>query len=240
MSCSGKKYKISKSKKNNKRNLRGGSPASDLVNQASLGPAVRNDFVSSPRVRDGPNADNFGEQSGGSEQSKLVMDQLGDIVTTKKYPLGYNVKANMDSLKLYQPSGGSRKNKKKNNKKNKTNKTNKNLRNTKNNKGKKSRKYNKSNNSKNANHSKKNNIRKNRNKNKNMKGGGSDWISSQYSLGSYNGPEMSASAVGQFSQAMAGSRADYMNPPNLGSAGSGYPMGSLEGANVHMTGAPLV
>ncbi len=234
-----KKTKFSKSKKNNRRNLRGGSPASDLVNQASLGPPVLNDFISSPRVRDGPNADNFGSQSGGSEESDLVMKQLGDFAKTDKYPLGYNVKANIDSLNLYQPSGGSRKNKKKNNKKNKTTK---NLRSNKNNSGGKFRKYKNSKNSKNAKNSKKNNLRRNRNRNrnKNMNGGGSDWISSQYSLGSYNGPEMSAEDVGKFSQSQAGSRADYMNPPNLGSAGSGYPMGSLEGANVHMTGAPLV
>ena len=71
-----------------------------------------------------------------------------------------------------------------------------------------------------------------------MRGGASDWISTQYSSGSYNAPEMSASDVGLFSQSAAGSRAEYMNPQNLGSAGSGYAMGSLEGANVHMTGAP--
>ncbi len=236
-----KKTKFSKSKKNNKRNLRGGSPASDLVNQASLGPPVLNDFVTSPRIRNGPNADKFVTQStapstaqyGGSDGSDLVMKQLGDCATTNKYPLGYNVKANMSSLNMYQPSGGSRKNKKKNNKKkNKTNKNNTG------NKSNKSNKYKKSNKSSNSKNSKKTNIRRNRNRN--MKGGGSDWISSQYSLGSYNAPEMSAADVGKFSQAMAGSRADYMNPPNLGSAGSGYPMGSLEGANVHMTGAPLV
>jgi len=73
-----------------------------------------------------------------------------------------------------------------------------------------------------------------------MSGGGSDWISSQYSLGSYNQAEMSAEDVAKFSQSAAGSRSDYMNPPNLGLAGSGAPMGSLEGANVNMTGSPLV
>ena len=221
MSCSGKKHKISKSKKNNRRNLRGGSPASDLVNQASLGPPVKDDFITSPRIRDGPNADKFGAHYGGSGESDLVMKQLGDCVTTNKYPLGYNVKASMDSLNMYKPSGGSRKNKKKN----KNKKFSKHSSHSSHNK-KQSRKYKKSQNSK--------------NKRRSMRGGGSDWITSQYSLGSYNAPEMSAGDVSQFSHATAGSRADYMNPPHLGSAGSGYPMGSLEGANVHMTGAPLV
>jgi len=73
-----------------------------------------------------------------------------------------------------------------------------------------------------------------------MNGGGSDWISSQYSLGPSNNPEMSAEDVGKFSQSVAGSRADYMNPPTLGLAGSGSPMNDLEGANVSKLGAPLV
>ena len=70
-----------------------------------------------------------------------------------------------------------------------------------------------------------------------MKGGGSDWMSSQYSLGSYNAAEAS---VGQFSQSAAASRAEYMNPSTLGLAGSGSPMGALEGANVRSIGSPLV
>ena len=229
MSCSGKK--------NNKKYLRGGSPASDLVNKASLGPPVKDDFVTSPRVRDGPNADMLDKLYGGSGESDLVMKQLGDCATTNKYPLGYDVKASMNSINLYNPSGGSKKNKKKN-KKNKT--TNK-LHNTKTNHGNKYRKYKKS--SKTGNFKNSNNFKNskynNKNKKINMKGG-SDWIASQYSLGSYNAPEMSAGDVGKFSNSLAGSREDYMNPSSLGSAGSGYPMGSLEGANVRMTGAPLV
>jgi hypothetical protein len=230
MSCSGKK--------NNRRKLRGGSPASDLVNQALLGPPVKDDYVTSPRIRDGPNADKFGIKYGGSDESDLVMKQLGDIATTNKYPLGYNVKANMNSLKLYQPTGGSRKKKNKKNKnKNKKSSKVRNMSKINNNSGSTSNKYKKSNKSRNSKNSKKNNNNKYK---KNMKGGGSDWMSSQYSLGSYNGPEMSDGDVKQFSNSEAGSRADYMNPPNLGTAGSGYPMGSLEGANVRMTGAPLV
>jgi hypothetical protein len=77
---------------------------------------------------------------------------------------------------------------------------------------------------------------------RNMRGGhyGSDWISSQYSLGSYNSAEQSADYVKQFSASGAGSRADYMNPPNLGSAGSGGAMGELEGAGVQKVGSPVI
>ena len=69
--------------------------------------------------------------------------------------------------------------------------------------------------------------------------GGSDWISSQYSLGSANAPEQSANYVNQFSHSAAGSRDTYMNPQNLGLAGSGGAMGDLEGAGVRTNGSPL-
>ena len=68
--------------------------------------------------------------------------------------------------------------------------------------------------------------------------GGSDWISSQYSLGSANAPEQSSNYLSQFSHSPAGSRDMYMNPPNLGSAGSGGTMSNLEGAGVSKVGAP--
>ena len=69
--------------------------------------------------------------------------------------------------------------------------------------------------------------------------GGSDWISSQYSLGSINGNSMNEN-TGDFSASQGVTRDILMNPPTMGLAGSGYPMGSLEGANVNSTGAPLV
>ena len=222
-SSTNKKYVIGEAQKPMQK---GGSPASNIVNQASSGPAVVNDFVTSPRVRDGPMAESYSGQCGGSDASKMTLEQLGTASITNKYPAGYNVKGNMDSLNLYQTTGGNRKNKKNNrNSKSKSRKHNNNNSN-----------HNRNNSNSNRKH-KKNNSRKNK---KNMRGGGSDWISSQYSLGSYNGPEMSTGDVAKFSHSIAGTRADYMNPPNLGTAGSGYPMGSLEGANVRMTGAPLV
>ena len=178
---------ISKKKSSLKRkHQKGGSPASNLVNEAvKASPHVKNDFVTSPRIREG-------HMKGGSKASDMVMDHLNADAKTNSFVGSKHIKGNMDSLNLYQPSGGSRKSK-----------------------GKSRR------------------VRK-------MKGGGSDWISSQYSLGSYNQAEMSAEDVGKFSQSAAGSRADYMNPPNLGLAGSGSPMSALEGANVSKAGAPLV
>lgn len=226
----GSKNKRSRSGTQKKRRTvhMGGSVASDLVNQASTSPAVVNDFVTSPRIRDGPMADTYSDQVGGSNASDMVMSQLGNEATTNSYPSGYSVKGNMDSLNMYQTTGGNRRNKKNNN--NRKNRSSRNNRNTRN-----------SHNNRSRSNSKQNNNNKNRKQNNNnMRGGGSDWITSQYSLGSYNGPEMSAGDVAKFSQSTAGSRADYMNPPNLGTAGSGYPMGSLEGANVRMTGSPLV
>jgi hypothetical protein len=219
------KKKVSKSMKSrsNRRSRssqRGGSPASDLVNQAANSPPVRDDFVTSPRIRDGPMAEPYGGQCGGSDASDMVMEKLANTSTTNKFPEGMNVNGNMESLNLYQPSGGSRKSRK-------SHKSRKSL------KGGKKGKTNKN---------KKNGKNRTKSKNTNskrrmMKGGGSDWMSSQYSLGSYNAAEAS---VAPFSQSAAASRNDYMNPPTLGLAGSGAPMGALEGANVRMVGSPLV
>ena len=138
----------------------------------------------------------------------------------------------MNSLNLYETTGGSRK---------------------KHNKGRKDKKRSnrKSSNHKNSNHkssnrksrknksqSRKNSKRSHRNnRTRSQRGGASDWIMSQYSLGPNNNPEASTS---MFSQSTATPRSDYMNPSSLGLAGSGYPMGALEGANVRSVGAPLI
>ena len=177
---------ISKKKSLNKNHQKGGSPASNLVHEAlDASPHVKNDFVTSPRIREGP-------MKGGSTASDMVMTHLNTNAKTNSFLNDKSIEGDMNSLNLYQPSGGSRKSKGKSRK-----------------------------------------MRK-------MSGGGSDWISSQYSLGSYNQAEMSAEDVAKFSQSASGSRADYMNPPNLGLAGSGSPMSDLEGANVSKAGAPLV
>ena len=206
---------FSKKKSSLKRkHQKGGSPASNLVNEAvKAHPHVKNDFVTSPRIREGP-------MKGGSKASDMVMSHLNAHAKTNSFVDSKPIKGNMDSLNLYQPSGGSRKSKGKSRKsKGKSRKS----------KGKSRKSKGKSRKSK----GKSRRVRK-------MKGGGSDWISSQYSLGPYNQAEMSAEDVGKFSQSAAGSRTDYMNPPNLGLAGSGSPMSSLEGANVTKAGAPLV
>ena len=198
---------ISKKKSLNKNHQKGGSPASNLVHEAlDASPHVKNDFVTSPRIREGP-------MKGGSTASDMVMTHLNTNAKTNSFLNDKSIEGDMNSLNLYQPSGGSRKSKGKSRKsKGKTRKS----------KGKSRKSKGKS------------------RKMRKMSGGGSDWISSQYSLGSYNQAEMSAEDVAKFSQSASGSRADYMNPPNLGLAGSGSPMSDLEGANVSKAGAPLV
>ena len=161
-------------------------------------------------------AESYGGQCGGSDASDMVMEKLANTSTTNKFPEGMNVTGNMESLNLYQPSGGSRKSRKGGKGgKHKKGKTNKNKKNGKN----------------------RTKSKNTKSKRRMMKGGGSDWMSSQYSLGSYNAPEAS---VAPFSQFAAASRNDYMNPPTLGLAGSGAPMGALEGANVRMIGSPII
>ena len=202
---------------------RGGSPASNIVMQDSANPPVMNDYVVSDRIRD-PGYNNSlasleprCSQKGGSPASSMVMENLTNVPETKPYAEGWTVKGDINSLNLYQTTGGSRRNnsKRSNNNKRKNNKRNNNKR------------------------SNKNNNSKNDNKRRTQRGGASDWISSQYSLGNINAPEMSASAVGVFSQSGATARSELMNPSTMGLAGSGYPMGSLEGANVRQVGAPL-
>ena len=212
-----KSFSKSRSKSQRQRHHQGGgSPASDLVNMAANSSPVKDDYVTSPRIRDGPMAESYGGQCGGSDASTMVMNQLANNSTTNKFPAGFsNVKGDMDSLNLYQPSGGSRKSRKHSKSRKSHKKSN----------GRKSKKAHKSNKSHKS------------HKRRMMKGGASDWMSSQYSLGSYNAAEAS---VGQFSQSAAASRADYMNPPTLGLAGSGAPMGALEGAGVRSIGSPLV
>ena len=212
-----KSFSKSRSKSQRQRHHQGGgSPASDIVNMAANSSPVKDDYVTSPRIRDGPMAESYGGQCGGSDASTMVMNQLANNSTTNKFPAGFsNVKGDMDSLNLYQPSGGSRKSRKHSKSRKSHKKSN----------GRKSKKAHKSNKSHKS------------HKRRMMKGGASDWMSSQYSLGSYNASEAS---VGQFSQSAAASRADYMNPPNIGLAGSGSPMGALEGAGVRSIGSPLV
>ena len=189
----------------------GGSPASDLVMQASAATPLMND----PLLMD----DNARCQMGGGQASDMVNSLMTNDAQTLDYAEKFDVKGDMNSLKLYAPSGGARKHKKRKGKKSRKNHNSK-SRKSKSRKSRKSLKSRKS-------HSSKTHVMR----------GGSDWISSQYSLGPSNNPE---AGVGDFSSSQAASRSDYRNPPTLGLAGSGYAMSALEGGNVRMTGAPLV
>jgi hypothetical protein len=203
--------------------MQGGSPASSLVMSSFESAPVMNDYVADPRIRnsDASVGDMGGCQLGGGTASDMVLSQLNDVAQTADYPEGYKVTGDINSLNLYAPSGGAKKRKAKKNKRS---------------------------NKKRSNRNKKSSKRTRRNKTKNsrmnnntvMRGGhASDWISSQYSLGSINGASMNDN-TGDFSNSAGVSRDILMNPPTLGLAGSGYPMGALEGANVSGVGAPLV
>ena len=188
----------------------GGSPASNLVMEATTGEPVMNDYISSPRIRDSSN-DTSSCQSGGSSASDMVMSNLTADAKTVAYPEGFKVKGNINSINSYAPSGG--------------------FRCRKGRKGGKSKKQNKSKKSHNKNKKSKKSNRKF------MMRGGSDWISSQYSLGNINNQ---MGSTGDFSVSQGVDRNTLMNPPNMGLAGSGSPMSALEGANVHSVGSPLV
>jgi hypothetical protein len=213
----------------------GGSPQSELVMNDTMKQPVLNDYITSPRIRQEGYSDAFpAAMCGGSPASDMVMENLNDMANTESYPPEPKVAGNMNSLKLYQTTGGARRrshrSKSRNNNKHKKH-SKKNNKNRKTNNNKKHNKKSRSN--KRHNHNNRNN------RNRVMRGGASDWMISQNSLGNINAPEQPASWVGQFSQSTATSRDMLMNPPTMGLAGSGYPMGSLEGSNVRMTGAPL-
>jgi hypothetical protein len=237
MSCQKKTKSKIQLKKSKTRKHRGGSYASDLVMEAANSSPVKNDFVADPRVRDGPNADyttmglGTGNQSGGSDAYDMTMANLVDNATTNKFSEGWKVTGDMNSLNTYKPSGGKRRSKshkskthKSKNHKSKSHKSNNNNSNN-----------HKSNNHKSKNHKSKNhnshrksksanrNNNNNRNSNHVVKGGSSDYMASYYSLDS-NAKRPNIA----------------WDPPSRDSAGSGYPMGSLEGAKVGKTGAPLV
>lgn len=208
-----KSQKLRKSKRS--KSQKGGSPASSLVMQATTGQPLMNDFI--PRTND-----STGCMKGGSSASDNVMSQLTENAKTVGYPESFNVKGDMNSLNLYAPSGGyRRKGNKKNSKSNK-----KNLKSYKKQRGSKGQK------------NKSRKSSKNRKNNHTMKGGyGSAWIASQYSLGNINNQ---MGSVSDFSASQGVDRNTLMNPPTMGLAGSGSPMGSLEGANVRSVGSPLV
>lgn len=198
--------------------MMGGSPASSLVMEATTEPPLTNDYF--PRTSD--NLANSSCQSGGGAASDMVMENLTDHAETFSYPEKFNVKGNINSLNTYELTGGKSSKRKSCKRKNCKLKS-----------CRMSKKHGSSNN-------KSQNKKYSNGKQHIMKGGyGSAWIASQYSQGNINGASMNGNAA-DFSASQGTPRDMLMNPPTLGLAGSGYPMSSLEGANVQSVGAPLV
>ena len=185
---------------------KGGSPQSELVMNDSMQSGVLTDYINSPRIRQPGYSDGFDSpmcQGGGSMASDMVMNNLPNNATTSQYQPEPKVIGDINSLKLYQTTGGARR----------------------------SRRSKRS--------SKRSTSSKHKSKSSTQRGGGSDWIMSNYSQGSINAPAQPGSWTGQFGTSQPSSRDMLMNPPTLGLAGSGSPIGSLEGANVRMIGSPL-
>ena len=227
--------KVRKSRKSHEvskksRAQKGGSPASSIVmSDATMNPPVMNDYAGPDRIRDSwydPSLSALepkcGGQKGGSLASDLVMEQLTQKPKTEPFDPAWSPKGDMNSLNLYETTGGARRRKTRRSSR-KNNKSSRRSRSRNNNSKRKSKR----------------NSKKNNNAKRVQRGGASDWIMSQYSLGPINNPEQPGNVVGQFSLSGATSQNELMNPRTMGLAGSGYPMGSLEGANVSHVGAPI-
>ncbi len=242
------------------KNMRGGSPASDLVMQDLTLKKPLNDFVTSPRIRtDGYNnsLDSLlsaqRPQMGGSPASDLVMANLTNTPTHNKNTIvnAPQQKGDMNSLNLYKTTGGminmdmeqTTDGKPCNCKCSKCTNTSK-IHHTKSKNNKqtacKCKHCHCNCMCKHCNSKKSSKTKQNIKKKMSMSmqsGGFSDWMSSQYSLGNINSADSGLS--GNFTSQGITSRSALMNPANMGKAGSGYPMSSLEGANVGRTGAPF-
>ncbi len=228
---------VSVAKTNTAMPQKGGSPASSIVmSDSTMNPPVMNDYAGPDRIRDSwydPSLSSLepkcGGQAGGSLASDLVMEQLTQKPKTEPFATAWSPKGDMNSLNLYETTAGGARRRKTRHPSKKNKKA-----------SHKSRSHNnKSKKRKSKHNTKRNTKHKSKRTAHHQRGGASDWIMSQYSLGPNNNPEQPGSWVGQFSQSTATSRNDYMNPSTLGLAGSGYPMGSLEGANVARVGAPI-
>lgn len=151
----------------------GGSPAYNLTMKDNAAVAPMNDYVVSDRIRDGTYDVSLGAlepkcQQGGSLSSNIVMEQLKTEALTdirgNEWPLE---KGDINSLKLYQTTGGSRHRKTKTRKNHKSHKKSHN----------KSHRKNKSKNS------------RSHKKRHNQRGGmASDIITTLYSQGPINNP----------------------------------------------------
>jgi hypothetical protein len=156
-------------------------------------------------------------QCGGSQASDMVISNLNSKAKTLGYSDGMTVSGNINSINNYQPVGGSRRRRSR--------------------KGKKSRKSKTRKSKKHGGKSHKSLKKRKSGSRRSMRGGGSDWWSTQMSYGNINAANQDASA---FTSTKIPSQHDLMNPSTRDLAGSGAPMGSLEGAGVTQVGAPLV
>ena len=199
--------------------MKGGSPASNLVMRESLLKPSMHDYVTSPRIRgNGYDGSNIVQQNGGSPASDLVMSQLSDVSrslpSSPHYQSDTKTAGNLDSLKLYKTTGGNRILKSKNKINSNSNKNrNSNKRSSNSNKRSKSRNSNKNSKSRNSNN------RKTRKSKYLHIGGASDWMSTQYSLGSINAPD--SELTRSFTKTRAPSHSELMTPSTRGLAGSG-------------------
>ena len=228
--------------KPHKSHQHGGSPASSLVMQDTTQPRPFNDYVVSSRIRDPGYDDSLASvepkcMSGGSPASDLVMENLTDNSTvTVRNGEWDAVKGDMNSLNLYQTTGGRRRmSRRRSHSRSRSNsKKSRSKNHSKRNKQAKTRKND------NRERSRNRNRNRNSNRSRNMRGGASDWIMSQYSQGPINSPDRGTAWSGQFSASAYTPFDQLRNPATMGLAGSGYPMGALEGLNVRHNGAPLV
>ena len=215
--------------------MKGGSPASNLVMRESLLNPPMHDYVTSPRIRgNGYDGSNIVQQNGGSPASDLVMSQLSDVSrslpSSPHYQSDTKTAGNLDSLKLYKTTGGNRILKSKNKINSNSNKNrNSNKRSSNSNKSSKSSNSNKrssnSNKRSKSRNSNKNSKSRNSNNRKTRKskylhiGGASDWMSTQYSLGSINAQD--SDLTRSFTKTRAPSHSELMTPSTRGLAGSG-------------------
>lgn len=156
-------------------------------------------------------------QCGGSKASDMVTSNLNAKAETFGYAAGMKVNGDINSINNYQPVGGSRRRRSR--------------------KGKKSRKSKTRKSKKHGGKSHKSSNKRKSGSRRNMRGGGSDWWSTQMSYGNINAAGQDPSA---FTNEKSPSQHDLMNPSTRDLAGSGAPMGNLEGAGVTRVGAPLV
>ena len=187
------------------------------------------------------------KQIGGSPASDLVMSQLPGESSSQSVPQDCQLKGDMNSLNLYQPSGGARRKSHSRSRSHKHKHVHGKGCKSMHRKGSKSRKSgskrrsaSKSHKGKKGKKSKKSNKRNSKSKSgRRVMRGGSDWIASQYSLGNINAADTNSAP--NFSASGTPSRDELLNPPtrDLAGSGGGESINPMEGS-VKVVGAPLV